>query len=66
MHDNNKAWNAGTCQLTTYDICIAMTLACLKGNRINHDNLEKACLYADNAIRKMILLVKLQTPQEQD
>lgn len=65
MQNNLKSWNAGTCQLTTYDICIAMTLACLKGKRVNHNNLEKACLYADNAIRKMIIMTKLNTPQEQ-
>ncbi|EON88475.1 hypothetical protein [Plesiomonas shigelloides] len=66
MQEEHQAWNAGACQLTTYDICIAMTLACLKGDRINHDNLEKACLHADNAIRKMVLITKLKTPQEQD
>ncbi len=64
MQQNLKPWNVGTCQLTTYDICIAMTLACLKGKRVNHNNLEKACLCADNAIRKMITMAKLNTPQE--
>lgn len=66
MQNDINAWSAGACQLTTYDICIAMTLACLKGNRINHRHMEVACTAADNAIRLMIHTAQLEANLQQD